>query len=97
RPSSISGLFILPMASRGRVRGLKLRNGIGPNSESRANAASVAAIPRPYFRFLISIARLLRSKVTSNVIKKLDGGGHNVGVISQRHVDLRSESQGNSR
>jgi hypothetical protein len=50
RPSSISDLFISPMASRGRVRGWKLRSGIGPNSALRANAASVAAILRPYFR-----------------------------------------------
>ena len=46
----------------GSLSGLKLRNGIGPNSASRANAASVGAILRPRCRFLISITRWLHFK-----------------------------------
>src|SRR6476661_10588717 len=85
------------MVLRGRVRGWKLRSGIGPNSALRANAAWVAAILRLYFRCSISIGRWPHSKATPNAVNKLDGEGDYAGIVSQRHVDLRSESQGNSR
>ena len=51
------GLVHLTDGVAGARSRVKLRNAIGPNLVLRANAASVAAILKPCFHFLISIAR----------------------------------------